>query len=69
MAVIDFGSVCEGETAGGIGIGYAHSFDGSSTAGALGIKHGLTDDTAVVAKGWGASSDSYGGGLGLVHKF
>jgi len=69
MAVIDFGSVCKGETAVGVGVGTSHSRFGTAVAGAVGAKQGITDDTAVVAKAWGANSDSYGGGLGLVHKF
>lgn len=69
MASIDFGSIAKGETHGGLGVGVSHSWYGSSTAGAVGLKHGFTDETAGVVKVWSAGSNSYGGGAGVVHKF
>jgi len=69
MASIDFGSTCKGVTEVGIGYGYASSFNGSSSAGAVGLKHGLTDVDAVIVKGWAASSDSNGFGVAITHRF
>lgn len=69
VSTIDFGTTCKGVTEGGIGIGYSDSFNGSSTAGAVGIKHGFTDETAGVVKAWGTDSDTYSVGAGITHRF
>ena len=69
VSAIDFGTTCKGVTEIGAGIGYADSFNGSSTAGAVGIKHGFTDKTAGIVKAWGAGSDTYAIGAGVTHRF
>ena len=71
MAVVDFGNVRKGQTQIGVGAGYAHGRfadgSGSSYAGALGLKYGITDRTAVVVKAWVGQHNAYGGGVGVVH--
>lgn len=69
IGAIDFGTTCEGQTEGGIGIGHSSSFSGSSTVGAVGIKHGITDTEAFIVKGWMADSDAYAIGAAMTHRF
>lgn len=69
MASIDFGSTKKGDTFGGIGIGYSSTYNTNGVAGAVGIKHGMTDTEAIIIKAWGANSKSYGAGLGVTTKF
>ena len=69
VSAIDFGTTCKGVVEIGAGIGYADSFNGSSTAGAVGLKHGMTDADALIIKAWGTDSDTYAVGAGITHRF
>ena len=72
-SAIDFGTVGEGVTEIGVGVGVSGGdFYGTTEtgyAGALGLKHGLTDEDAVIVKGWYGSNKAYGVGAGLTHRF
>jgi hypothetical protein len=69
VSSIDFGSVGKGETEIGMGVGVSGGGDFTGYAGALGIKHGLTDEDAVIGKAWYAGHKNYAVGAGLTHKF
>ncbi len=73
IAVIDFGNVKEDETKIGIGFGISSNTYGagtvSSTALGVGLKYGIDDDTAAVAKAWKGSNGAYGAGIGGIMKF
>lgn len=70
MAVIDFGTVAKGETAGGLGIGAGDTGQERKWAVGAGVKHGMTDKTAVVVKGYyGTGGHANAVGAGVVHKF
>ncbi len=66
---IDFGSTCAGMWEVGVGIGTSAGLDDQGYAGAVGAKYGLTDNTAIIVKGWGADSDSYAMGAGATWRF
>lgn len=68
ISSIDFGSLKKGETEGGAGVGTSKSYIGTDFAGAIGLKHGVTDSTAGIIKGW-KSKRSHAIGMGVVHKF
>ncbi len=66
---IDFGSTCAGMWEVGVGIGTSAGLDDQGYAGAVGAKYGLTDNTAIIVKGWGSDSDSYAMGAGATWRF
>jgi len=73
VASIDFGTVKEGETEVGAGIGYSAGdftyMKSDSFAGAVGIKHGISDQDALIGKAWYGSNGGYAVGAGVTHKF
>lgn len=70
MAVIDFGNLAEGQTQGGFGFGAGDTGAEQKWAAAIGAKHGLSDDTAVVVKGYyGLGGNANGVGVGFVKTF
>ena len=66
---IDFGSVSKGETEVGVGAGVSSSYISTVYAGAIAVKHGITDDTSVVVKGWKSDGSSYSLGVGSTFRF
>ncbi len=72
-AAIDFGTVGMGQTEGGIGLGISGGDYGGSTvrgyAIGIGVKHGISDTEALIAKGWYAGNDSYAIGGGMTKRF
>ena len=73
VSAIDFGTVGVGETEIGMGVGYSSGdfsyMSVDSFAGAIGIKHGLTEQDAAIGKAWYGSNGGYAIGAGLTHKF
>ena len=51
LSAIDFGTTCKGKTEVGLGAGSADAFGSREYAAAIGVKHGITDNTALIAKG------------------
>lgn len=69
MSAIDFGTTYQGKTEIGIGIGYSSSDFANGSAGAIGIKHGFTDETAGIVKGWASNRDNFGVGAAVTYTF
>ncbi len=65
--------MAKGQTEIGAGFGVSSGKYGSGSvqgyAGALGLKHGLTDEDAVIVKGWMSDSANYAVGAGVTHRF
>ena len=73
IAAIDFGTTGKGVTEIGMGIGYSSANYGSgsvsSVAGGLGIKHGITDEDALIGKVWLGEHGAYAVGGAVTHRF
>jgi len=68
ISAIDFGTTCKGKTEVGAGIGVSDSYIGTDYAAGIGVKHGFTDSTAGVIKGW-KSKNSEAVGAALTYAF
>ena len=66
---IDLGSVSKGETEVGVGAGVSSSYISTVYAGAVAVKHGITDKNAIIVKGWKSDGSSYSVGVGTTYKF
>ena len=68
IAAIDFGSTAKGKTEVGFGIGVSDSYVGTDYAAGFGAKHGITDTTAVIFKGF-SGKKARAGALGITYSF
>ena len=70
LAAIDFGNTAKGVTQGGVGFGVADWGTVRNYGTAVGVKHGIEDDTAIIIKGsYATGGDASGVGIGFVHTF
>ncbi len=68
VATIDFSSTQEGKYSLGFGMGTSTDFDNLySTAGAVGLKYGISDTSAIISKAWIGSNGT--GALGVGYSF
>ena len=69
-STIDFSATQQGKFSIGFGLGTGISdFDNYSTAGAFGLKYGITDDSAIISKGWVGSNGGSAFGIGWNFDF
>jgi hypothetical protein len=70
VAAIDFGNLAEGETEIGGALGVSSSINGgNSFAGAVGVKYGVDDQTAAIAKGWVGQNGNMAAAVGGTFRF